>query len=104
MIKNQPYKTYNSSSTFDCFNECIRTPRCLYVVFKNNIDNLFDLNCILKIERKPDDVQELEQIIFYFNSLEYNLTKSDDKELGFLRGNLFLKKLIKSNLKGNQKI
>ncbi len=90
MIKNQPYKYYHSSSSFDCFNECIRTPRCLYVVFKNNIDHLFNLNCILKIERKPDDVQELEQIILYYNSLEYNLTVSDDKELGFLRGDSIL--------------
>ncbi len=83
MIKNQPYLSYSSSSTFDCFNECIRTPRCLYVVFKNNMDNLL---CILKIEKKPDDVQELDQIILYYNSLEYNLTVSDDKELGILKG------------------
>jgi hypothetical protein len=47
------------------------------------MDNLL---CILKIEKKPDDVQELDQIILYYNSLEYNLTVSDDKELGILKG------------------
>lgn len=73
-IKNQAYVNYNSSSTFDCFNQCIKTPACLYAVFKNDIDNLFDLNCILRlVQRGARSSNEVG-----------NLTNYDDKEIGVI--------------------
>ena len=41
-----PYYAYNSTSTFDCYNECIKNPSCDFACFKNEND-IFLLSCLL---------------------------------------------------------
>ena len=46
LLKGAYYYTYNTTSTFDCYNQCIKNPTCDFAQSKNEKDDFF-FNCLL---------------------------------------------------------
>ena len=79
-LKGAYYFTYNTTNTFDCYNECIKNPTCDFAQFKNDKDDFF-INCLLynvqnRDERNNDGVfigneGELMKISGRINSFSY---------------------------------
>lgn len=53
-IKGSHYVTWNASSSFDCYTQCLKNPRCEFAIFKNINDRPF-LNCELKNDLINED-------------------------------------------------
>ena len=62
-LKGVYYYTYNTSSTFDCYNECIKNPTCDFAQFKNENDDFF-LNCLLFNVHNRDEAKSGEEVSF----------------------------------------
>ena len=78
-IINQNYSNYYATSTFECYNECIRNPSCVFAVFQHTLDNIFNWNCVLKLLSGSENNTEK-------NFLNSYVTLNDDKEVIIVSG------------------
>ena len=79
LLKGAYYYTYNTTSTFDCYNQCIKNPTCDFAQSKNDKDDFY-YNCLL-YNRPRDETNNDKKL----NSEEF--FRGNDGEIMKISGN-----------------